>query len=123
MKKEIATKERTIFPNIERLEGTLKAVLSDLSHFNQGLWVTPPNSPKHPEPCGCFAWYAVNLYGTPEQKKKFTWDGYHDWVGTDILSLNVGETRTLFWGGNTPKDIQANIVRYKSLIKKALVEK
>ncbi len=91
--------------NIERLRGTLDAVIEDPEHFNQSLWCSSPESKRFPEQCGCFLWFANNLYGTPEQIAKFTWDRSHDWVGRDILECDSSSIRILSWGGSTIKDI------------------
>ena len=95
--------------NIERLRATQEAVKLDLGRFNQGLWVSAPNSAKFPETCGGFSWFAGQLYGTTEQKKKFTWDKAHMWVGKQILGLTTRESESLFWGGNTIEMIETII--------------
>lgn len=95
--------------NIERLRGTLEAIKADIAHFHQAFWVSPPNSEKWPETCGDFSWFAVNKYGTQEQKDKFTWDGFHEWVGHDLLGLSPSEARLLFWGGNDLEKIEKAI--------------
>lgn len=105
-----------LVPDMERLRATLESVKRDKSHFNQGLWVSPPNSKKWPETCGDFAWFAVQKYGTSEQKKKFTWDKAHDWVGPEILGLTRKLTSSLFWGGNTIEMIEGFIDRLEEEI-------
>ena len=91
--------------NVERLRATLEAVMEDPEHFNQALWCSSPESKRFPEQVGCFFWYANNLYGTPEQIAKFTWDRSHDWVGKYILECDPSSIKTLTWGGATLKDI------------------
>jgi hypothetical protein len=100
--------------NIPRLHATLEAVRASSGHFNQSLWVTPPKSKKYPETCGCFYWYAVELFGTPEQKKRFTWDRYGGWVGRDILGLARREGEAISWAENTVDDIEKVIFRIEN---------
>ena len=82
-------------PNIPRLQKTLAAILADLQSFNPALWCD------HKKTQGDFAWFAVNLFGTHEQRASFTWDKSHEWVGKDILGLSKQQTERLFWGGIT----------------------
>lgn len=101
-------------PNIMRLRATLEAVKGDISHFNQGLWVSAPGSGKLPDTCGGFSWFAVQIYGTEEQKKRFTWDKAHDWVGIKILGLSLKRSQALSWGANTILMIEGMIDKWEA---------
>jgi hypothetical protein len=103
--------------NLERLKGTLSAVMDDPEHFRQALWCSSPESKRFPEQCGCFFWFTVNLYGTPEQIKDFVWDKNHEWVGRDILELDASSVAQLSWGGAYIKDIIKSIEGIETAMK------
>lgn len=116
------TKKPKLIPNIERLRVTIKAIIDDMEHFNQALWVSPPNSKKYPQPVGDFAWFANQIYGTDSQKKRFTWDKAHGWVGRDILNMDEADYKKLFWGGSTLKDIIEHVDQLDQINKKRIKE-
>lgn len=82
-------------PNKDRLTQTMQAILNDTQSFNPALWTDSKKTQ------GDFAWFAVNLFGTKEQRDKFTWEDVHFWVGKEILGLSKAQSEVLFWGGIT----------------------
>ena len=89
-------------PQSNILTGTLDAIKSDISHFNQNAWLIHD---KFKGDCGCFAWYAVTKFGDSDDKSKYAWDKGNDWVGRKMIGLSLDNTQRLFWGGNTLEDL------------------
>jgi hypothetical protein len=98
---------------IERLDATLDAVEADPERFNQGVWVRGTQNGKHAEMC--FACFAIELFGTPEERASLKFDGSYDKLGARILNIEKCITKRLFWGCNTIEDIKGTIAELKGI--------
>jgi hypothetical protein len=96
---------------IERLDATLDAVESDPERFNQGVWVRGTQNGKHAEMC--FACFAIDLFGTAKERASLKFDGSYDKLGAQILNIERGITKRLFWGRNTIEEIKVIITELK----------